>query len=100
MMSALRTRGGRAPVSIHNAPRDWATATARDAISEQLAWVSSGATVGAALEALLAVEASHVLVREGDGGPVLGVISDFDLLAVLAPPPSWGDHATVDSGAP
>ncbi len=68
---------------LHNAPRDWNGATARDAISEPLASVPPEATVHAALEALLAAGASHVLVRAEERGTVLGVVSDFDLLALL-----------------
>lgn len=67
---------------LHNLPRDWEGATAKDAISEPLCAVSSTATAREALDAFLAAGASHVLVR--DGQQIVGVIADSDLLALLA----------------
>ena len=69
---------------LHNLPRDWEGATAREAISEQLATVAPTATVRDVLQAFLASGASHVLVRADDDPMVLGVIAESDLLVLLA----------------
>lgn len=71
---------------LHNTPRDWSGATAQDAISEAIVSVAPDATMRAALEALLAGGVSHILVRPPAGGPAIGVVSDFDLLALLCAP--------------
>lgn len=68
---------------LHNLPRDWAGATAGEAISEKLASVPPTASVHQALEAFLASGASHVLVRSAEDDMVLGVVADSDLLVLL-----------------
>lgn len=74
----MTTRG-----MVHNAPRDWASASAREAISEPSITVGAEATGRQALEAMLAAGASHILVCDGPRAGVLGVISELDLLGVL-----------------
>lgn len=68
---------------LHNTPRNWDGATARDAICESVASVRPKQSVGEALDALMATNGSHVLVRSADG-TVRGVVSDFDLLDLMA----------------
>lgn len=68
---------------LHNLPRDWAGATAGEAISEKLASVRPTSTLRETLGAFLATGASHVLVRSPDDGLVLGVVADSDLLVLL-----------------
>ncbi len=68
---------------LHNYPRDWAGATAGDAITERVESVTPRSTARDALRAMLAVGGSHILVKSADGATV-GVVSDYDLLTVMA----------------
>ena len=49
---------------LHNHPREWAGATAADAVTEDIATVPPTATVQDAITALLAAGSSHVLVQD------------------------------------
>lgn len=70
---------------LHNLPRDWETATAGDAVSDPVTRIGPDAEAGDAIQLLLAHGVSHALVCAEHGGPVLGVLADFDLLAAMAP---------------
>jgi signal-transduction protein with cAMP-binding, CBS, and nucleotidyltransferase domain len=69
---------------MHNHAHDWELADGGSAITEQAVCVGPSATVREALSAMLARDASHVLViREGDVVPE-GVISETDLVSLVA----------------
>ncbi len=70
---------------LHNLPCDWDDATVREAITEPVASVLPTASVADAITALLASDASHVLIRTEDGH-VRGVVAESDLLKLLAGP--------------
>jgi signal-transduction protein with cAMP-binding, CBS, and nucleotidyltransferase domain len=69
---------------LHNHPRQWNDATAGDAITEAIASVPSTATVQDAVTALLAAGSSHVLVQNPGSRVPAGVVSETDLVVLLA----------------
>lgn len=68
---------------LHNHVRDWSSATAEDAVTEEVATLRSTATLRDALDAFLAVGASHVLLVDAEGEP-LSVLADSDVVRHMA----------------
>jgi CBS domain-containing protein len=62
--------------------RDETMADARDAVTEQPAWIDPGAPVREAVQAMLQPGVTHLLVQRREDRLPEGVLSDIDLLAL------------------
>jgi CBS domain-containing protein len=69
---------------LHHRAADWRRLTAGQAISEPCVSVVPTASVGEAIDAMLAGESTHLAVIRPGGHTPDGVVSDIDLVAHLA----------------